>query len=83
MLGSHTAQAMFEGFTKALTSKTSVLPAEEMLTEREVFEKTSVFVADGASSMGVRQKGATPFKQVDHKCRMAFDCLLKASHHVT
>ena len=63
-LGSHTAKAMFEGFIRSLTQPTKSLTQDEVLTEKEFCEKTVVFLADGASSMGVRAKGAQASKAV-------------------
>eukprot|EP00973_Karenia_brevis_P092477 12412603-Karenia_brevis.AAC.1 len=50
---------MFDGFLRSLTNPTKVLPQEEMLSESDICGKTFVFLADGASSMGVRHRGTS------------------------
>ena len=42
-LATHTAKAMFDGFMRALTQPSRVLVDSDVLTEREVCEKTFVF----------------------------------------
>ena len=63
-LGSHTAKAMLEGFIRSLTVPSKVLTDMDVLSLKEVCEKTVVFLADGASSMGVRHRGAAATKAV-------------------
>ena len=63
-LGSHTAKAMLEGFIRSLTVPSKVLTVSDVLSVRELCEKTTVFLADGASSMGVRHKGTVATKAI-------------------
>ena len=63
-LGSHTAKAMFEGFLRSLTAPSKVQTLADVLSLQEVCEKSVVFLADGASSMGVRSKGKSTCKAV-------------------
>ena len=50
-------QAICDAFMNAVTVKTKV--SSHALTAAELFEKTVIFLADGASVMGVRSKGKT------------------------
>ena len=59
-VASHTADGLFVGFVEALTKATDNVPdAAIRLTDKEVYDKSAVFLADGASTMGVRRKGAS------------------------
>ena len=63
-LGSHTAKAMLEGFMRSLTVPTKVLTQSNVLSETMPCLKTAAFLADGASSIGVRHKGTSATKAV-------------------
>ena len=57
-VATHTADGLFAGFVDALTQPTANVPNPAIrLTEQEVYNKTAIFLADGASVMGVRKKG--------------------------
>ena len=67
-MGSHTAAGLFGGFMEALTKPTKNSgDLEILLIEKEVCQKTAIFLADGASVMGVRKKGTSADKAQEGK----------------
>jgi len=61
-LASHSAKALFDGFLGSLTKPTKVLTDDDVLSVKDVCDKTAMFLADGASAMGVRRKGTSATK---------------------
>ena len=58
-IATHTADGLFAGFVEAFTKATANVPDMKIrLTEEEVYKKSAVFFADGASVNVVRRKGA-------------------------
>ena len=72
-IATHTADGLFAGFVEALTKATANVPDVKIrLTEEEVYEKSAVFLADGASVNGVRRKGPELFNEVFVTCLITF-----------
>eukprot|EP00959_Pyramimonas_sp_CCMP1952_P464211 9486215-Pyramimonas_sp.AAC.1 len=55
---------MLEGFIRSLAVPSKVPTETDVLSAREVRQKSAVFLADGASSMGVRRRGTSAAKAV-------------------
>ena len=72
-IATHTADGLFAGFVEALTKATANVPDVQIrLTEEEVYEKSAVFPADGASVNGVRRKGPELLSEVFVTCLITF-----------